>query len=36
MAEAGDSGVVRTTDGGKTWTAALPDKQVRRRIPAPR
>jgi len=28
MAAAGDTGVMRTTDGGKTWTSALPDAQV--------
>src|SRR5580658_5305495 len=28
MAAAGDSGVARTTDGGKTWNSALPDAQV--------
>jgi photosystem II stability/assembly factor-like uncharacterized protein len=28
MAAAGDSGVARTTDGGKTWNSALPDAQA--------
>jgi photosystem II stability/assembly factor-like uncharacterized protein len=28
MAAAGDSGVVRTTDGGKTWNSVLPDAHV--------
>ncbi len=28
MAAAGDTGVLRTTDGGKTWTSVLPDPQV--------
>jgi photosystem II stability/assembly factor-like uncharacterized protein len=28
MAAAGDSGVVRTADGGKTWTSVLPDKET--------
>ncbi len=28
MAAAGDTGVMRTTDGGKTWKTALPDAQV--------
>lgn len=28
MAAAGDSGVVRTTDGGKTWKSTLPDTKV--------
>lgn len=28
MAAAGDSGVARTTDGGRTWTSVLPDAKV--------
>jgi hypothetical protein len=28
MAAAGDSGVMRTSDGGKTWTSVLPDSNV--------
>ncbi len=28
MAAAGDSGIVRTTDGGKTWKPTLPDEKV--------
>ena len=28
MAAAGDTGVVRTTDGGKTWKPTLPDEKV--------
>ncbi len=28
MAAAGDSGVVRTADGGKTWKSVLPDAQI--------
>ena len=28
MAAAGDTGVMRTTDGGKSWKSALPDKSV--------
>ncbi|HWC95933.1 MAG TPA: YCF48-related protein [Candidatus Sulfopaludibacter sp.] len=28
LAAAGDSGVVRTSDGGKTWKSVLPDAQV--------
>ena len=28
MAAAGDTGVMRTADGGKTWKSALPDAQI--------
>ena len=28
MASSGDSGVMRTADGGKTWTSTLPDAQT--------
>jgi photosystem II stability/assembly factor-like uncharacterized protein len=28
MAAAGDSGVVRSTDGGKTWKSVLPDEKI--------
>ncbi len=28
MAAAGDSGVIRTSDGGKTWKSTLPDAEV--------
>ena len=28
MAAAGDTGVMRTTDGGKTWTGVLPDAKM--------
>ena len=28
MAAAGDTGIVRTTDGGKTWQSTLPDEKV--------
>ena len=32
MAAAGDTGVMRTTDGGKTWKSVLPDAQVGARV----